>query len=1161
MHGSRSPTLYPRSAGFEVVSLYTFLSGAQEKNRLFFLVCHDDFASIAAMNDIALLNRYGDFYSDESVVLGLDIGIEGIGITVRRGKTWLYSKTLLVDLPESKALAKRRQFRASRHARKNRRVRMRRLEALFEKHGLPWVSEDVYSRSDPYKLRYRALKGILASPEALSLCIRSCVAHRGYDYRAMSRVEGDYPWGESNSFADAGKWLASAYIDDVLQDILLQLTPELVKRGKELEDEDIREWEVMVQKRAAISKQKGIPHMLEEYAKKHINERKARGYNYPRAHVEEHLRTILERHKHLIEDYDSFVKALFLSCDTPANKKKAIFHYNRKTPAEAKKHYESKVKECSYCDWLEILPGRKCALREEPMIRRWNVLNFLSNHRFYMKAGKLPASLLPPSEQAVRVLIKAIEEEHKTQEKVSWRASKSAFFAALKPLTIDTKNEWNKRQLEQLKELVAPTVKTRSKRAGMSEEAAIALYEQATGGGACLEPAAVEKWKKDCGFYHFLQSSLTAEGGIYPQVRALIGTLRKPSKGGGFATTGLLQRVFEKELKEVLGGKSTPDYCVIECIKSPALNKEQKSEIEKTQKENKKKKEKRAEKYGRESGLTHAEALRMRLFEEQGGDKDKPAVCPFTGRELGTDPFSDDLELAHLFPDSRGGLYIAENLVLTTRKVNHDMGNRTPKEAAESALLGWLSWAEMKNGMKNFRWGKMKKELFCFGEDESISFPDFNNMTRTAQLARELRRMVAAWMGIETDAEAMRTRIGNVAGVYTAAARKCMLGEDYVKDRCDNNHHRYDAAVMTCIPPGEGLNDARYGGVFSTTSGDKEHNRRFSCIVPKEILPDFAALREMQPSVIKPRSRSKSKPLGDSTFWRIEVDRQTSQRTPLDPSKMRVADIYASLRKAMEYALGKADSKCKVTMEVIPSEKEIEKWQSTYQPALAGDPISSAPLRYRNGTPIKCVRKYSKKRSFEKPIGWSGIHENETFGQMRNLDAANDRLEVWLGWNTKKKRWQYYKRVIPTREVLIALKRMGFPWRGRKNAPAYLIALLDRKKAKDLKSLVCGILPPHSRRVGIIRKGDMFECDFEVNKDYVEILKGKTDFKQDEHLERIKAWGRISALRSDSVIEIICVSLKDRKPKTSGNVEDIAKMLKLPSACEQAAIYNMNPPA
>ena len=63
------------------------------------------------------------FFAPDTVVLGLDIGIEGIGITVRRGQEWIYSKTLLVDLPEAQALAERRAFRAARHARKNRKTR------------------------------------------------------------------------------------------------------------------------------------------------------------------------------------------------------------------------------------------------------------------------------------------------------------------------------------------------------------------------------------------------------------------------------------------------------------------------------------------------------------------------------------------------------------------------------------------------------------------------------------------------------------------------------------------------------------------------------------------------------------------------------------------------------------------------------------------------------------------------------------------------------------------------------------------------------------------------------------------------------------------------------------------------------------------------------
>ena len=1114
------------------------------------------------MSEIVILDRYKEFYTGESVVLGLDIGIEGIGITIRRGKEWLYSRTLLVDLPEAKALAQRRQFRASRHARKNRRVRMRRLAALFEKHGLPWVPDEVYSRSDPFKLRYRALVGTLASREALSLCIRSCVMHRGYDYGALSREEGEYPWGDSNKFSDAKKWLESEYVDAPLQERLLRLAPELVKKGKELEDADVREWEELVRRRAAMAEQEGIPSMLENYAKKHINDRKARGRNYPRQHVKEHLCTILERHKHLIDDYDAFVEALFLPCNTPANKKKAIFHYNRKTPDEAKRHYESKIKTCPYqaFDPLGLTHESKCGSKGDPMIRRWNVVDFLSNHRFYLKAGKQPMGLQLLPVQGVRVLIEAIEEEYKTQKSVSWRATKVALNAALKPLSIDKKNEWNKGQLEQLIDIVAPKSIARPKRAGMSADAAVALYEQASANGECLDPASIERWKNESGLYQFRQQVSTAEGGIYPQVRALIGTLRKQKKGGGFATTGLLQCIFEKELKDILGGKKTPDYCVIECIKNPALNKEQISQSQSTNRNNKLS---RAIKYGRNSNLSHAEALRMRLFEEQGGDKDKPATCPFTGKTLGMDPFSAELELAHLYPDSKGGLYMAENLVLTTREVNCDMKNRTPKQAAEAALPGWLSWKEMKNRINNFCWGKMKRELFCFGDDESIPFPNFNNMTRTAQLARELRRLVAVWMGISSDAEAMRTRIGNVAGVYTAAARRSILGDEYTKDRSNNNNHRYDAAVMTCIPPGEGINDSRYGGIFTTASDGKTNYRRLLCIVPKDLLPDFSALDKIHPPVIKLQSRSKSQSLGDSTFWRVENNLETSQRTPLDPVKMKAPDIYMLLRKAAENAISDKDTSArKNILNLIPSEKKIEKWQLQQQKALKDEIIVSEPLRLRNGTPIKNIRKYNSKGTFENPVGWSGTIKGNVFGQIRNLDASNDRLELWLGWNAKKKCWQYYKRVIPTKSVLMALKRMGLPWRGRDNAPKYLLDLLDKENAKDLKSLVCGVLPPHSTKVGEFRKGDMFEMKFDVDpKKLAKLATKDAHFRRENHPDHIKAWGRISALRSDLVLEVTCVTHKDRKKNYPSKAVDLAAMLKLPEALDKAAKLNLSPPA
>ena len=97
------------------------------------------------------------FYTKD-VVLSIDIGIEGIGIAVRRGPELLYCKTLMMKLPEQAPLEARRVLRSSRRARKSRRVRMNRLKRLFQKHGLPWVDDEIMARSDPFLLRDRAVK-------------------------------------------------------------------------------------------------------------------------------------------------------------------------------------------------------------------------------------------------------------------------------------------------------------------------------------------------------------------------------------------------------------------------------------------------------------------------------------------------------------------------------------------------------------------------------------------------------------------------------------------------------------------------------------------------------------------------------------------------------------------------------------------------------------------------------------------------------------------------------------------------------------------------------------------------------------------------------------------------------------------------------------------
>lgn len=1082
------------------------------------------------------------FFAPDSVVLGLDIGIEGIGITVRRGQEWIYSKTLLVDLPEAQALAERRAFRASRHARKNRKTRMRRLKELFLRHNLPWVSDDVMSRSDPFKLRYRAITGKLASREALSICIRSCVLRRGYDYLAMSETEtgGEFPWGTDSSMSEAAKWLSTTYVDAEMRHQLISLAPLMTYKKKELNEEQTELWIATVNERYSKAESEGIPATLADYAKKKLNDRKARGRNYPRSHVEEHLRTIIQRHTDLIDNPDVFTETLFLPNNSKENKKRAIFHYNRKTPKEAQEHYETKVKKCPYCTWLE-LPESRCDLSGNTDIRKWKLIDFVFTRTFELIAqNKLPIGRQRLSTEAVQVLVQAI-----CQEGTGWGEAKKAMEAALQPNKLAPKSDWNKAQLEQLSDIVSPSPILRKGRSNMSAAAAAAMFNAATNNGTIFDPELLEEWKKESGLY-IHRATITSGGGIYPQVQTLLGSLKKNSSV--FTTDGFLQRLFNNTLRDKLGGKSVPDYCIIECVKDPAPNKDIKAEIEKKQKENRARREKQAEKFGKVNA-SKADFLRMRLFCEQGGSEKSPATCPFTGQPISVaDLFTAKLQLAHIYPDSRGGLYMAENLVLTTQEVNLAMANRTPYEAATAGLPGWLSWSDMLAQSRKFHWADKKRELFAHYSD--TSFPDFNNMTRTAQLASELRNLSAVWMGIAGDAAQIRERIGNPAGIYTAAARLCFFGPDYKKDRTDNNHHRWDAAAMTCIPP-SALNDVRYGGIFQTELNGKG-NRRLMCIMGLNT-PNFEEVRKdgLECPLIKLNSRSKYKSLGDSTFWRVDKDGMTSQRTPLDPGAIKAKELSDTLRK-----MG-------IPSDLIPAEKKIESWLTDCQAATKDDSGVIKPLRLNNGTPIRNIWKFGSKGNLDKsPLGWNGIiTENDKFDQLRSLSASNDRMELWLGWNAKKKQWEYYKRIIPTAAALAGLKRMGLPWRGTKNAPQYLLDLLSKRNARDLKDLLCGSLPPHAVKVATFRKGDTFLLDFELDTKYVEKLQKKGTVNLADFPQVIKTWGSIAALKSNGQLEFKSLSHKDRKPYPLSASQKIASLIGLPLiAADAAGLYNLSTP-
>lgn len=1097
------------------------------------------------------------FYSKDCITLGIDIGIEGIGLAVRKGLEIIYHQTIIPT--ETKSLATRRAYRAARHVKKNRRTRMYRLKKLFQKHALTWVNDDVMSRSDPFKLRYRAINSTLASREALSICIRSIVQHRGFDYLAMTTSEeGSYPWGNSTEFDEATKWVRTSFIDTELLTYLEACTTSLTNKDKPIDEKKENEWRELIHLRHSNAEHESIPAMLQAYKGHNQYDRKARGNNYPRNHVEQHLRTIITRHSHLFDDPQGFLNNLFLPCDCKEHKKHAIFHFNRKTPTEAKLHFEKKVKKCPFSRILD-LPQEACGINKNRDIIMWKMLDFLSNRNFDLKHAK---TKLVTRQVLPEAVVKSLWESLSTH-KHGWKDAKSRYTKALKEEQLAiAKSEWNTEMSAQLKDIYSPSKKING-RASFGATSARELCRLMTDDFSNFSPRSIESWKKEFKLYE-KRAQLENTGGIYPQVRCLLGTLRSTSSpkaiNSPFASKGFLQQLFESKLKHLLPvGKTTPDYCVIECIKDPAINDKQRKEIEEQQKKNRARTEKAAARYGKSlEEMTRSVRYRIFLFEEQGGSPTSDAICPFTGQSLGRDPLNPKLELAHIYPDSKGGLYLAENLVLTHRETNDAMGDNTPKEAAAMGLPHWLTWQAIAEQSKRFTWGKRKRYFFNFEKSEKESFPDFNNMTRIAQLARELRRLAATWMGIQHDPEQMRQRIGNPCGSYTSAARASMLHPDFRKDRSNHLHHFIDAAVLSCIPPAEGINDARYGGIFKSVK--VENQRRLRCI-PNLPLPCFDKILEQHQDscpIHKLRSQSKCQSLGDSTFWSVNKQYKCFQH-------QSIFDI----KKIDSNTLHQALSDLNLRKEQTPNSKKIEKWIDDRTKALEDDVIVDTALKLANGAVLKKVKKSGSKGHLDgSPLGWSGIITPEgKFDQMRKLSTTNDRLELWLGWDSKKKTWAYYKRPIPTKECLLGLKRLGIPWRGRKNAPPYLIEILDaslnpdpkkRKVYSDLKSKICGTLPPHAVKVGSFRKGDSFVLTFAI--DDKENKKDKLKHHLEDTITEIRGWGEVTAIISIGKLEFKSITHKNTKTSTLADTEKLANLLGLPPANEEAINRQLKEP-
>lgn len=1061
-----------------------------------------------------------EFYTD-AVVLGIDSGIDGIGVCLRKGPEILFAQTFLVG-DTTKTLEERRLKRGWRRARKGRKKREALLKDWIIRHKILskervsqiWHDPKVFQNA--FKHRLRGMGQKLGSPEALVSCLRHAIQHRGFDFHLSGG--GGYPWGDTLEFPKIIQWAKTGCCPE---SAVKEWMPFIEESDFATDENKVLAVSAAFKEAVERFNNDEIASILKEHFKeeKHTNLRPAaRGHHFPRELIKAHVRKICASNKDFFAstDFTSAVNELIGPTDNEIyewKKSGCIIDYHRKTQEEVEKLWERKTNECPY---LKRLVGEasytekvRCSPSGDLAIRKFKVLQFLAERTFVLSDGMkynatqsifdwcmkfveedthaITSSLARPK------LDKKEFKDYIVAEVYSGGDSKAVKKAKI---SIQKTSDHNKAFLSQLYDLLTPKRSSLKQRATLSSQAAQMLFNDATAGGGEFSPKdIVTSWERT---YYLWRLEPRSGGRVHPHVQYLLGHPEQYPDGqssdvslkegtrhvgarldGKSQEHGILRRLFAGQLKDAmgrsvdlsakLGGKTVPDYVVIETIGEIPSGPLQKKAIEDRQKENRKHKEQLASKYKLGDNPRRSDMLKVILFEQQIPDGGSEAICPVSGQSLGSNPLDAQLQIAHIYPNSKGGIFERLNLFITKGAINAAMDNLTPCQCAGQTIAGqqFLGWGEMKLlAGRKMRWAKAKRELFLRESDE---IPEWENFTRISQLARQLKVEIERWLGLhklEDSLERARQvfeRIGTPTGSMTAACRKswsdnlpAFMREK--KHRCYLRHHLYDAIVLSFIATGAGMNSSAFGGIFDVAK-DKRGNSVLAAI--DGLLPDLEAFEQANAEnclVHKHRpKRSKQSRSEQTIYSKFTKDNGESShglrvRKPILESAQG-NDQFVPVKKAEKWI-----SESGIPHQKLPP-KLIKAWVESN---------GSKPLRLVDGTPVESV-----------PVNASSEQTTSLFPHLnrqgdiigfKTSTEAFESYQIWKGPKKSKKDGSIQtdsqgKPLMDYRRVLIPPARNLAAYRHR----------FDKPWKPDVE------IPSDFQKVGQFKKGDLYKIPLDAN--------------------------------------------------------------------------------
>ena len=987
-----------------------------------------------------------EFYTS-ALVLGIDSGLDGIGVCLRRGADILFAQTFLVG-DTTRTLEDRRLKRSWRRARKGRKRREALLREWIVRHGILskerveeiWRDPTVFQKA--FEHRLRGMRQPLKSPEALVSCLRHAIQHRGFDYHLTG--SGGFPWGDEMDFSKILQWaktgccpkeaasswkaiVAEAGFPEEKLNSLFAAFDEAVARFYRDEIGEILK-----------------AHLAEE---KHTNRRTpARGRHYPRELIKRHVREICRQNTHHFAstDFVTAVNELIGPTDNEIHEWKkdgCIIDYHRKTREEAEELWERKTNECPY--WLKLVPQAdpqkkvRCSLNSDLNVRKFKLLQFLAERTFILGDGLKYHATQSVFDQLIEHLTKDAEAltSRADRPKLGKKELQDILLDAIPDSSaggdgkktkksLQKKSDHNKLFLDQLHDLLCAKRSALADRAGLSSASAKILFDQATANGKEFSPRDITATWKDT--LYLWRMEPRKGGRVHPHVQFLLGHPGQYTEGGKTKDTadksgqkhkgarldgtdqehGILRKLFAGQLKDAMGrsidlsakldGKSAPDFVVIETVGEIPSGPNQKALIEKRQKENRARKEELARKYDLGDLPRRSHLLRAALFEQQNPEAALEAICPMTGRSLGKDPRHPDLQIAHIYPNAKGGLFERVNLFLTTAGVNAAMQDRIPRACAGSTHMGqtFLDWPSMRElADRRMRWARDKRALFL-REEETV--PDWENLTRISRLARQLKVAIEQWLGLASCADAAERvreaarRVGTPRGSQTAACRHAwqeslpeFMGRK--KHRAYLRHHLYDAIVLSHIPPGVGLNFTRNGGIFELAV-DKRGNPVLSAL--PGLLPDLQPFEQAHSAtclVHKHRSKKSKQSRAGQTIYSLQTKEHDDASIGL-----RVREPLLELPKGKQDRVPVKSAVKILEHSGIPAEKlpakVVKDWEASN---------GTKPLRLRDGTPVYSVP-VAKTKQQPTSLFPHRNHKGEIIG-FKTATEAYESCQIWEG--------------------------------------------------------------------------------------------------------------------------------------------------------------------